>query len=127
MKEMKISKRIDKIEKWLMSKEWETQPRKKVDNIHVLGSPKLKEFEGTKFKRFAIIIPDSSEFEIFKEFSLSKVNKAISFLKWKRNKYRPNKVEFDYEEAATVLKIWTNSFGVQKGIDRFIIWKFSVK
>jgi hypothetical protein len=36
-------------------------------------------------------------------------------------------MEVNYEETAESLKIWNNTYDIQKDIDRFIIWKFSIK
>jgi hypothetical protein len=65
---------------------------KEVTNIHILGCPKI-----CKFERIAdiegsnsVIIQDSHEFEIIKSVDQCRMNKAISYLKWKRGKYRLN-------------------------------------
>jgi hypothetical protein len=106
MKEMKIANRISKIEDWLLNNNWNSEIMKDIINIHIMGCPKLIKFEKiAKFENCSVIIPSNPEFEMVKDINLNKVNKAVNFLKWKRCKYRPNKIIMDNEEAARILKI----------------------
>jgi hypothetical protein len=74
-----------------------------------------------------VSIPESENFEILKDLEISKINKAESYLRWVRNRFRLNKINVKFDEAEKCLKLWKNSYGLQRSIDRFIIWKHSVK
>jgi hypothetical protein len=128
MKKMNIFNRLRDIEAWLLSKDWKKEMKKEVVHIHVLGNSnnmKMKKVPG--LDRLDINVPRNDNFEIVREFEISKVNKAISYLRWVRNRYRLNNIKYDFEEAANLLKIWKYSYGIQKSIDRFIIWKYAIK
>jgi hypothetical protein len=127
MKEMKISNRIVKLENWLISNDWSEETKKNVTQLHILDCPNSIKVKDFKEAKYSVIVKDNPDYEMIKEVSPSKVNKAISYLKWKRNKYRARELKVSYEEASDSLKIWNNSYRVQKSIDRFIIWKFSIK
>jgi hypothetical protein len=115
MKEMKISNRVNEFESWLLGREWGTEAKKKVTHVHVLECPnsvKTKKVQNSR--RYSIVIPNNLDLEIIKQVNPSKVNKAISYLKWKRNKYRPNETVMSYEGTADILKIWNNLYGFKR-------------
>lgn len=128
MKSMNMFNRLKHLEEWLMSKEWRKGLKMKVMHIHILGSSnniKMRKVWG--LEKFAVNIPENDNYEIIGQLIPAKVNKAVSNLRWIRNKYRQNKISYDINEATNLLKIWKCSYGIQRNIDRFIIWKYAIK
>jgi hypothetical protein len=119
---LNIFKRIEGLENWLLSRSWNNSVVRKVMHIHVLGNLRNVKIEKRyNFNKLAVSVPECDNFEILKELKISKVNKAISYLRWVRNRFRFSKIKVDSIEASYYLKIWKNSYGIQKGIDRYII------
>jgi hypothetical protein len=54
------------------------------------------------------------------------MNKAVSYLRWVRNKFRINNCEVKPADIFE-LKLWKQSFGCQKNENKFIIGKHVVK
>jgi hypothetical protein len=128
MESMNMFNRMKNFENRSLSGDWSKKIRKKIVHIHVLGNSnkmKLKNFFW--MDKFAVSISRNENYEVRKELKSSKVNKAISYLRWIRNKYRPDNVNYDIDETANLLKIWKCSYGLQRSVDRFIIWKYAVK
>jgi hypothetical protein len=98
LKGMNIFNRMKDIEDWLLSKEWDKKIEKKVTHIHILGnSSNMRMRKIVELDKFAASIRKNENYEVVKELNSSKVNKAISYLRWIRNKYRPNNVNYDIE------------------------------
>jgi hypothetical protein len=54
------------------------------------------------------------------------MNRAISYLRGIKCNFKMKKVKIDPSEISN-LKLWKCSFGIQRSIDRFIIWKHAIK
>jgi hypothetical protein len=111
-----------------LSIEWCKEPKKEVMHIHIVGNlNKVRMKKCLNSEKFAVNKPRNVNYEIIDQLNLIKVNKAINYLRWIRSKHRPNKVYYNLEEATNLLKVWKCSYGIQKSIDRFIIWKYAIK
>jgi hypothetical protein len=79
-----------------------------------------------KLSSLVVIIPNNPDFEIIRKLEMAKLNKAVSYLRWVRNRFRISRCDIrpaDIQE----LELWKQSFGCQRSENKFIIWKHVVK
>jgi hypothetical protein len=129
LKEMKMNQRVSYIEKWLLSKEWKTNEIRKVRNIHFVGKLEKEIFNRVimNLSTHAITVSGSENFEKLYEPGFNRVEKAVEFLKWKKEKVRldynklikPGEIEVLFENEV--------KYGVQMKVNSFIIWKYTLK
>jgi hypothetical protein len=74
----------------------------------------------------ALSIPSSSEYEIINKLEMSKIDKAINYLKWTRSKFKLKERELKIIDFID-LNLNKQMFGWQRDEDKFIIWKHAVK
>jgi hypothetical protein len=55
--------------------------------------------------------------------TLKIIEKAVSFLRRKFDRFKPDKREDDYMTMKKVLKVERNEYGIQKKKGKFILWK----
>jgi hypothetical protein len=51
--------------------------------------------EVCNFKIHMVTVPDNENFEKVKKYCFGKLEKAINYLKWEREKYRINRIDLD--------------------------------
>jgi hypothetical protein len=75
-----------------------------------------------------VTIPECTEFEKIHNICGSKIEKAIKYLKWKKEKFRLNKVKSTKNNDIDDLFRRTGmKYGVQVKLNSFLIWKYSVR
>jgi hypothetical protein len=129
-KEMRMNQRILKIESWLQNNWWKTNVVKKIENVHfvVKFEERTVKKEMNLMVSHMVVIPECMEFEKIHNPCGSKIEKAINCLKWKKEKFRLNKIKFTKSNEISDLFGRTGAkYGVQVNLNSFLIWKYTIR
>jgi hypothetical protein len=75
-----------------------------------------------------LFVPECSEFERISKFWIEKVEKAITYLKWKKEKFRLMKC--NNISSVEISELFCDSkirYGIQVKFNSFLIWKYTVR
>jgi hypothetical protein len=121
LKNMGMFNRFVKLEEWLFGRKWKDKCVKKVNYKHFMGNNNNKMTINSEKSGFmAVIIPNNINFEIVKKLEVAKISKAISYLKWTRNRFKIKKSEVKLADILE-LNLQEQSFGCQKDENKLII------
>jgi hypothetical protein len=126
LKRLDMFNRFVKIEKWLLSRNWNNNFVKRVKHRHYSNYNFFKQ-RRTKFRNpMAVNIQNNMNFEMVNKAGTTSINKAINYLKWNRNKFKLKNDIVNINDLLS-LNLEKNSFGVQKEEKNFVIWKHAEK
>jgi hypothetical protein len=124
---MGLFNRFVNIEKWMLETKWKETSLKKVCHKHFTGNDNnLMMVRKDKSKSMAVVIPDNAKYEIIRKFEVAKINKAVNYLKWTRNRFKLSEGEVKLPDILE-LNLQNQSFGCQRDENKFIMWKHVVK
>jgi hypothetical protein len=128
LKEMAMDQRVREIETWLKSRTWKFDLIRKIRNVHLIGKSRRKVSKWWLCtEKHVVSVLDCSEFEKVSSWSAGKIEKAICYLRWKKDKFKL--VVNENVNSAVIDDLFGNTkvrFGVQVKFNRFLIWKYTV-
>jgi hypothetical protein len=126
LKELNLFGRFRELETWLLKENWKKAISKEVNHRHFTNNNQVKVVRQKNVESLAVVISKNVEFKISRKLEISKVNKAIKYLKWTRSKFKLKSREVKVADVID-LDLGRKMFGCQKEENKFVIWKNSVK
>jgi hypothetical protein len=79
-------------------------------------------------KSHAVTVPECVEFERISRLCVEKIEKAINYLKWKKEKFRLNRCKcVNVNEIDKLFGQSNIKYGIQVKLNSFLIWKYTVR
>jgi hypothetical protein len=75
-----------------------------------------------------VTVPECAEFERISSWNVDKIEKAINYLRWKKDKFKM--VKNNNISNAVIDELFGNmkvKFGIQVKLNNFLIWKYTVR
>jgi hypothetical protein len=123
LRSMGMFNRFAGLERWMLDSNWSCDCVKRVKQRHYMGNNfNSKMVSSKRHESLAVVVHDNPNYEIIKEMEITKLNKAVRYLKWVRNRFRMDSCNIDSADILD-LNLWKQSFGCQRSENKFIIWK----
>jgi hypothetical protein len=112
---------------WCFLEKWKYDQIRQVRNIHLIGKCIRRRLNRKwTLKNQVITIPECTNFEKVSNWCEEKIDKAICYLRWKKDKFKLQKKNI---ENTLIEEAFDSSakYGFQVKFNSFLIWKFTVR
>jgi hypothetical protein len=128
LKQMMMYQRVVMMETWLLSHEWKNDQILQVKNVHLFGKFIRNRLDKSLcLKSQVVTIPECSNFEKVSSWCEKKIDKAICYLKWKKDKFKLQRNNIIDNTLIENLFDDTMKYGFQVKLNSFLIWIYTVR